>query len=145
LAARTASWSSASAERPRRRRDLPAEDRLHQAGATMPVAPCRAGRKVGKTRAFHLRTRLAAGRVERNRTGSIEILAFEACRHAGSVASSPHGSIGGARMDNLSFGLTMTVVGVSGTFLTLWVLSLVVDLLKKVFPLRAQDEGEKKA
>jgi hypothetical protein len=52
---------------------------------------------------------------------------------------------GEATMDNLSFGLTMTVVGVSGTFLTLWVLSLVVDLLKKVFPLRAQDEGEKKA
>jgi len=48
-------------------------------------------------------------------------------------------------MDNLSFGLTMTVVGVSGTFLTLWVLSLLVDLLKKVFPLRAQDEGEDKA
>jgi hypothetical protein len=48
-------------------------------------------------------------------------------------------------MDNLSFGLTMTVVGVSGTFLTLWVLSLVVDLLKRVFPLQAQDDGEKKA
>jgi hypothetical protein len=48
-------------------------------------------------------------------------------------------------MDNLTFGLTMTVVGVSGTFLTLWVLSLVVDLLKKVFPLQTQDDGEKKA
>ena len=48
-------------------------------------------------------------------------------------------------MDNLSFGLTMTVVGVGGTFLTLWVLGLVVDLLKKVFPLQAQDEAEKKA
>jgi sugar phosphate permease len=52
---------------------------------------------------------------------------------------------GGAVMDNLSFGLTMTVVGVGGTFLTLWILSLVVDLLKKVFPLKAQDEAEKKA
>jgi Na+-transporting methylmalonyl-CoA/oxaloacetate decarboxylase gamma subunit len=48
-------------------------------------------------------------------------------------------------MDNLSFGLTMTVVGVGGTFLTLWILSLVVDLLKKVFPLKAQDDAEKKA
>ena len=48
-------------------------------------------------------------------------------------------------MDNLSFGLTMTVVGVGGTFLTLWVLSLVVDLLKKVFPLQAPDEAEKNA
>ena len=48
-------------------------------------------------------------------------------------------------MDNLSFGLTMTVVGVGGTFLTLWVLGLVVDLLKKVFPLQAQDEPDKNA
>ena len=39
-------------------------------------------------------------------------------------------------MDNWAFGLTMTVVGVGGTFLTLWVLSLVIDLLKKVFPLK---------
>ena len=46
-------------------------------------------------------------------------------------------------MDNLSFGLTMTVVGVGGTFLTLWVLSLLVDLLKKVFPLQAQDDAGK--
>ena len=35
------------------------------------------------------------------------------------------------------------VVGVGGTFLTLWVLSLLVDLLKKVFPLQAQDEAGK--
>lgn len=48
-------------------------------------------------------------------------------------------------MDNLSFGLTMTVVGVGGTFLTLWILSLLVDLLKKVFPLKADDETGKKA
>lgn len=48
-------------------------------------------------------------------------------------------------MDNVSFGLTMTVVGVGGTFVTLWVLSLVVDLLKKVFPLKAEDETENKA
>ncbi len=49
------------------------------------------------------------------------------------------------QMDNLSFGMTMTIVGVGGTFLTLWILSLVVDLLKKFFPLQAQDEAEKKA
>jgi hypothetical protein len=52
---------------------------------------------------------------------------------------------GGKTMDNLSFGTTMTVVGVGGTFLTLWILSLVVDLLKKIYPLRAQDEPAKKA
>jgi len=48
-------------------------------------------------------------------------------------------------MDNLSFGLTLTLVGVGGTFLTLWVLALVVDLLKKLFPLAAQEESDKKA
>ncbi len=29
----------------------------------------------------------------------------------------------------------MMIVGMGGTFLTLWILSLVMDLLKKVFPL----------
>ncbi len=41
-------------------------------------------------------------------------------------------------MDKWAFGLTMTIVGVGGTFLTLWVLSLVIDVLKKVFPLQEQ-------
>jgi len=40
-------------------------------------------------------------------------------------------------MDNgkWTFGLTMMIVGMGGTFLTLWILSLVMDMLKKVFPL----------
>ena len=46
-------------------------------------------------------------------------------------------------MDKWSFGLTMTVVGVGGTFLTLWVISLVIDLLKKIFPL--QEKKQEKA
>ena len=41
-------------------------------------------------------------------------------------------------MDKWSFGLTMLIVGVGGTFVTLWVLSLVVDGLKKLFPLREE-------
>jgi len=45
-------------------------------------------------------------------------------------------------MDKWAFGLTMTVVGVGGTFLTLWVISLVIDLLKKVFPLQ-EPKGDK--
>jgi len=43
-------------------------------------------------------------------------------------------------MDKWAFGLTMTIVGVGGTFLTLWLLSLVIDLLKKVFPLQEQKQ-----
>jgi Na+-transporting methylmalonyl-CoA/oxaloacetate decarboxylase gamma subunit len=45
-------------------------------------------------------------------------------------------------MDKWAFGLTMTVVGVGGTFLTLWVLSLVMDLLKKAFPLKEAKEDK---
>ena len=40
-----------------------------------------------------------------------------------------------------AFGLTMMVVGMGGTFLTLWVLSLVMDLLKKAFPLVTAKPG----
>ncbi len=47
-------------------------------------------------------------------------------------------------MDIWSFGLTMMVVGMGGTFLTLWILGLVMDLLKKVFPLSAEDASAKK-
>jgi hypothetical protein len=39
-------------------------------------------------------------------------------------------------MDNWTFGLTLMIVGVGGTFLTLWALSLVADLLKRIFPLQ---------
>ena len=38
-------------------------------------------------------------------------------------------------MDNWTFGLTMMIVAGGGTFLTLWFLGLVVDLLKRLFPL----------
>jgi hypothetical protein len=47
-------------------------------------------------------------------------------------------------MDNWSFGLTMMVVGMGGTFFTLWILGLVMDLLKKVYPLAAKGGGTEK-
>ena len=37
-------------------------------------------------------------------------------------------------MDNWAFGISMTVVGMGGTLLTLWFLSLCIMLLKKAFP-----------
>ena len=40
--------------------------------------------------------------------------------------------------DTLTFGLTLTIVGSVGTMLSLWVLSLLTTLLKRVFPLRAE-------
>ena len=49
-------------------------------------------------------------------------------------------------MDNAkwTFGLTMMIVGMGGTFLTLWILSLVMDLLKKFFPLVSKGGGSEK-
>jgi hypothetical protein len=48
------------------------------------------------------------------------------------------------KMDNATFGITVTVVGMGGTLLTLWLISLMVVLLKKIFPF-AEGEGPKKA
>jgi len=39
-------------------------------------------------------------------------------------------------MDNWTFGVTMLVVGMGGTLLTLWLLSLIMGVLKKIFPLK---------
>jgi Na+-transporting methylmalonyl-CoA/oxaloacetate decarboxylase gamma subunit len=43
-------------------------------------------------------------------------------------------------MDKWSFGLTLLVVGVGGTFLTLWLLGLATELLKKIFPLSQEEK-----
>jgi hypothetical protein len=48
---------------------------------------------------------------------------------------------GGIPMDNLTFGVSMVVVGMGGTLLTLWILSLLMLLLKRIFPY--QEENEK--
>ena len=42
-------------------------------------------------------------------------------------------------MDNWTFGITMIVVGMGGTLLTLWILSLLVSVLKKVFPYKKEE------
>jgi len=39
------------------------------------------------------------------------------------------------QLDNWTFGITMLVVGMGGTVLTLWILSLIMSLLKKIFPI----------
>ncbi len=36
--------------------------------------------------------------------------------------------------------LTIALVGMGGTLFTLWILTLVVDLLKKLFPYRKEEE-----
>ena len=37
-------------------------------------------------------------------------------------------------MDNMTFGMTMLICGMGGTLLTLWLLSLVMSLLGRLFP-----------
>jgi hypothetical protein len=45
-------------------------------------------------------------------------------------------------MDRVTFGITMLVVGMGGTIVTLIIFSLVMGLLKKIFPYRKEeDEG----
>jgi Na+-transporting methylmalonyl-CoA/oxaloacetate decarboxylase gamma subunit len=42
-------------------------------------------------------------------------------------------------MDNWTFGITMIIVGMGGTLLTLWILSLIMGVLKKAFPYKKEE------
>ncbi len=46
-------------------------------------------------------------------------------------------------MDNWTFGITLIVVGMGGTLLTLWILSLLMMALKQVFPLQKEEPQKK--
>jgi hypothetical protein len=48
-------------------------------------------------------------------------------------------------MDKWTFGITLTLVGISGTFITLWILSLVIIALKKLFPPRVESSSPDKS
>ncbi len=47
-------------------------------------------------------------------------------------------------MNNLTNGLVITLVGMGGTLLSLGFIILVVELLKKVFPYRDEEEQTEK-
>jgi hypothetical protein len=44
------------------------------------------------------------------------------------------------KMDNWTFGTTMVVVGMGGTLLTLWLLSLLMSFLKRIFPYTTEEK-----
>jgi len=49
-------------------------------------------------------------------------------------------------MDNITYGLTMTILGMGGTIASLWVISLAMNLLKRLFPYvpeKKEQTGEK--
>lgn len=48
-------------------------------------------------------------------------------------------------MDTFTFGITMAVVGMGSTLLSLWFLTLVINLMKRIFPYREPEEQEKEA
>jgi hypothetical protein len=43
-------------------------------------------------------------------------------------------------MDNMTFGITMLICGMGGTLLTLWIMSLIINVLRKVFPYKNREE-----
>ena len=45
-------------------------------------------------------------------------------------------------LDNWTFGITMLVIGMGGTLLTLWIISLFMIILKKIFPYNKAEEGK---
>ncbi len=47
-------------------------------------------------------------------------------------------------MNDLTFGLTMTVAGMGVTFITLYLLTLLIRLLNKLFPFQKEDKSQSK-
>jgi Na+-transporting methylmalonyl-CoA/oxaloacetate decarboxylase gamma subunit len=48
-------------------------------------------------------------------------------------------------MGKWDFGITMMLVGMGGTLLTLWILSLLMRLLKRIFPIVKEDGTPEKS
>jgi Na+-transporting methylmalonyl-CoA/oxaloacetate decarboxylase gamma subunit len=47
-------------------------------------------------------------------------------------------------MKDMAFGLTMTVAGMGVTFITLYLLTLLIRLLNKLFPFEKEKESKSK-
>lgn len=47
-------------------------------------------------------------------------------------------------MDNWTFGWTLALIGMGGTMLVLWILSLLILLIRKIFPYQPDASAEKK-
>jgi Na+-transporting methylmalonyl-CoA/oxaloacetate decarboxylase gamma subunit len=43
-------------------------------------------------------------------------------------------------MDKETFAITITIIGMGGTLLSLWILSLLITLIKKFFPYSEEKE-----
>jgi len=47
-------------------------------------------------------------------------------------------------MDTWTFGWTLALIGMGGTMLVLWIMSLLILLIRKIFPYRADASATKK-
>ena len=47
-------------------------------------------------------------------------------------------------MDTWTFGWTMALIGMGGTMLVLWIMSLLILLIRKIFPYQADESAAKK-
>jgi Na+-transporting methylmalonyl-CoA/oxaloacetate decarboxylase gamma subunit len=48
------------------------------------------------------------------------------------------------QMDAWTFGFTLALIGMGGTMLVLWILSLLILLIRKVFPYQPEAPAAKK-
>ncbi len=48
------------------------------------------------------------------------------------------------KMDTWTFGWTVALIGMGGTMLVLWLVSLLILLLKKIFPYKAEEPASTK-
>ena len=44
------------------------------------------------------------------------------------------------QMDNFTFGITMLICGMGGTLVTLWIMSIVMAALGKIFPYKPEEK-----
>jgi hypothetical protein len=57
------------------------------------------------------------------------------CPDVYTISLNPKIFLGGVLpMDNVTYGLTMTILGMGGTIVSLWIISLAMNLLKRLFP-----------
>ncbi|OPY87781.1 MAG: hypothetical protein A4E71_00846 [Smithella sp. PtaU1.Bin162] len=47
------------------------------------------------------------------------------------------------QMDNFTFGITMLLCGMGGTLVTLWIMSLIMEALGRLFPYKPEEKKEK--
>lgn len=46
-------------------------------------------------------------------------------------------------MDNVTYGLTMTILGMGGTLVSLWIISLAMNVLKKFCPYQPEEKEKR--